>query len=106
MRMSEVLAADPVLDPTASIRALSVDALVQVERDQAVVDARRARILATICARPLPDADGTPAPEKEWARDEVACVLRLSCGTAAQLMHDAADLVTRFPTTLALVDRG
>lgn len=94
----------------ADYRAMSheqrLDALADIEAQFARLQGKRSRLLAAVQADPLPNADGSDASEKEWAREEVAIVLKLSSGTARSMMLQAHELVTRFPDTLRLLDAG
>jgi hypothetical protein len=83
-----------------------MDALAGMQRARAALDAEQVRLLAAVQDDPLPNEDGSSAGDKEWAREEVALILRLSSGTARAMLLEARDLVTRFPATLALLERG
>jgi hypothetical protein len=96
---------EPGRDFAALSHADRLDLLAMVQRDQARLDAARARLLAAIELNPdrsAPDAE----TDKRYDREEVACVLRVAAGTARGRMPDAADLVSRYPATLAALERG
>jgi hypothetical protein len=86
--------------------AQRVDELARIQRERARLDAREARLLHAMHADPLPNIDGSPAADKQWVREDVACVLRIAPQTAAGRLHDASDLVTGLPTALAMLERG
>jgi hypothetical protein len=79
--------------------------LARIQRARAGLDAAEARLLHAMHADPLPDIDGSPAVDKQWVREDVACVKRIAPQTAAQQLHEASELVTRLPATLALLER-
>jgi len=93
-----------VLDPRRLSVQGRVDALAAMERQLAWWQARQHRLLAVMAADP---AVKTPFGEldKEWVREDVACALRLSAGTAAYRLGLATEL-TRLPATLDLLERG
>ena len=103
--MSEA-AATPGPDYRTMSHEQRIEALLGIEAEFARLHADRARLLAAIEADPVPNADGTDAADKEWAREEVALVLKLSSATARAILLQAGDLVTRFPATLALLETG
>ncbi|HEY8828390.1 MAG TPA: hypothetical protein VIM17_11610, partial [Jatrophihabitantaceae bacterium] len=86
-----------VLDPDRMSYAGRVDALAAMERQLAWWQARQHRLLAVMAADPVVK---TPLGEldKEWVREDVACALRLSAGTAADRLELASEL-TRLPAT-------
>jgi hypothetical protein len=86
--------------------AQRVDELTRLQRERARLDAAEARLLHAMHADPLPNLDGSPAADKQWVREDVACALRIAPQTAAGRLHDATDLVTRLPGTLALLAAG
>ncbi|MDT4928951.1 MAG: hypothetical protein QOF92_1818, partial [Pseudonocardiales bacterium] len=57
-------------------------------------------------AEPLPIPSLGEAIEREWVREEIACVLRLAPCTAGSRLHDAFELVERLPATLAALECG
>jgi hypothetical protein len=103
--MSERIAA-PAPDYGAMSHEQRIEALLGLERGFARLHAERARLLAAIQADPLPNEDGSDAAAKEWAREEVALVLKLSSSTARAMLLEAHELLTRFPATLALLECG
>jgi hypothetical protein len=86
--------------------AQRVEELAAIQRQRAALDAREARLLHAMHADPVPDLDGTPAADKQWVREDVACVQRIAPQTAAARLSDATELVTRLPKTLAMLERG
>jgi hypothetical protein len=91
---------DSLLD--VSIDQLSgdelLDVLEEVERAKAALEARSQRILARLL-----DLDTSG---KEFVAEEVACVLRLAPTTALARLHQAADLTTRLPRMVEMLDLG
>jgi hypothetical protein len=82
-----------------------LDLLATMQRDQARLDAARTRLLAAIELNP--QRGGSAAElDKRYDRDEVGCVLGVASGTARSRMLEAAELVTRYPATLALLEAG
>jgi hypothetical protein len=104
--MGEVSNARPVPDYPGMGHEQRMHALARIQRARAALDAEQARLLAAVHADPLPNEDGSSAADKEWAREEVALILRLSSSTARAILLTAHDLVTRFPGTLALLETG
>jgi hypothetical protein len=104
--MGERLGQAPVADYRSMTHEQRLDALTGIGQQRAVLDAAQARLLAAVYADPLPNEDGSDAAGQEWAREEVALVLRLSSGTARSMILAAHDLVTRFPATLAMLETG
>jgi hypothetical protein len=83
-----------------------LELLAAMQRDQARLDAARTRLLAALDPDPLAVTDTRGELDKHWIREDVACVLRLASGTARARMVDAAQLVTRYPTTLTALEDG
>lgn len=86
--------------------AARVESLAVIQRLRAQLDAREQVLLHAMHADPLPNIDGSPAVDKQWVREDVACAKRISPQTAALRLHNATDLVTRLPATLALLGEG
>jgi len=86
--------------------AARVESLAVIQRLQAQLDAREQVLLHAMHADPVPNIDGSPAVDKQWVREDVACAKRVSPQTAALRLHNATDLVTRLPATLALLAEG
>jgi hypothetical protein len=86
--------------------AQRVDALRELQAARAALDAAEARLLHAMHADPRPNVDGSPALDKQWVREDVACALRIAPATAAGRLHDATELVIRLPSALALLERG
>jgi Domain of unknown function (DUF222)/HNH endonuclease len=79
-----------------------LDTLVLMRCERARMDAVEHRILATLAA-----ADHRDDPlGKEWVRDEVACVLRISPDSARARLALATDLITQFPATVTMMRTG
>ena len=91
-------------DYAALSHAQRMTLLARMQRHQARLDAARARLLATI-ERDRP-AVSEPELDKHWDREEVACILRVAGVTAGVRMRDSADLINRYPATLALLETG
>lgn len=85
-----------------------LDLLLELDRLAARVAARTQRVLAAVHRDPPPMLPGAPQKirDKAFVRDEVACLLRLSPLVAGGRLHDAADLVSRLPATLADLEAG
>ena len=92
-----------LLDPAALSAAGRVDLLVALERQAAWIAAVQQRVLASVAADPAAVAKGS---DRSWAREDVACALRLSGMTAQRRLTVAATLTERLRATLALLDRG
>ncbi|HEY8826131.1 MAG TPA: DUF222 domain-containing protein, partial [Jatrophihabitantaceae bacterium] len=93
-----------VLDPDRMSYAGRVDAVQAMEKHISWMQARQHRFLAVMAADPvLKTAVGEL--DKHWVREDVACALRLSAGTAADRLELATEL-TRLPSTLDLLERG
>ena len=88
---SAVAKALAVLDPRRLSAQGRVDALAAMERQLAWWQARQHRLLAVMAADPVLK---TPLDEldKHWVREDVACALRLSAGTAADRLELATEL--------------
>jgi len=93
-----------VLDPARLSYAGRVDALAAMEKHIAWMQAQQHRLLAVMAAEPMVK---TPVGEcdRQWTREDVACALRLSAGTAAYRLG-LATVLTRLPATLELLERG
>ena len=91
------------LDPQHLSAAARVDALVAWERHIAWAQAQQLRLLAVMA-----ESGTGPRAEldRQWVREDVACALRLSAGTAADRLELAVELTNRLPDTLALLERG
>lgn len=97
----EVVAPLAAADPRRLSYAGRVDLLVALERQLSWFQAQQHRLLALLGAQaPVADPAG-----KDWIREDVACALRLSAGTAADRLELAREL-TRLPGTLLLLERG
>jgi hypothetical protein len=84
-----------------------IQALAELVRARARLDAAQARLLAAMAGDPDPYRDGTgTALSEQWVREEAACVLRVSCAVAGGLIADAVLLVERLPATLACLEAG
>jgi len=92
-----------LLDPAALSAAGRVDLLVALERQAAWIAAAQQRVLASMAADPAAVSKGS---DRNWAREDVACALRLSGMTAQRRLTVAATLTERLPATLRLLDRG
>jgi hypothetical protein len=104
--MGEMCERRPVPDYRDMGHDARMHALARIQGQRAVLDAEQVRLLAAVQADPLPNEDGSSAAEKEWAREEVALILRLSSQTAHAMLLSAHDLVLRFPATLGLLETG
>ena len=89
-----------------TVHAGRVEQLLLLRRLRAGLDAVEQRVLAEMAADPVPNLDGTPGLDKQWVREDVACALRVSPGTAAGRLAQAAQLVGRLPATLGLLEAG
>jgi len=74
-------------------------ALAELERLKARVDAQQLRVLARF-------AELRPGRDREFAGDEVAVELRLTCAAAGHRMDLAETLTARLPATFAALQRG
>ncbi len=84
-----------------------IDLLDDIRRQRAQLDAYEAALLSAMAADPDPyPGDPFEDPEKEWVREEVACVLRVAPVTAGAKLHAATRLVERFPAMLEAMWRG
>jgi uncharacterized protein DUF222/HNH endonuclease len=86
--------------------ARRVELLTAIQRQRAELDAREQVLLHAMHADPMPGIDGNPALDKQWVREDVACAKRISPQTAVHKLHNATDLVTKLPATLALLGAG
>jgi hypothetical protein len=93
-------------DPGGLSHQQRLDQLASIQRDRARLDAAQARLLAAIDPDPTAERDARGELDKHWDREEVALLLKLSSGTARQMMCEASDLVNRYPATLALLESG
>lgn len=93
-------------DYAALPHSARVQRLAELRRARAWLDADEQRLLHAMHADPLPNLDGSPALDKQWVREDVACAARISPVTAAARLHTATALVTRLPATLALMAAG
>jgi len=101
---SAVLTSLAVLDPRRMSHEGRVDALAALEKQLSWLQARQHRFLAVMAQDPpVPSPAGEP--DKQWVREDVACALRLSYGTAANRLAVATEL-SRLPGTLDLQERG
>jgi hypothetical protein len=93
-----------VLDPRRLSAEGRVDALTAMEKQLSWWKARQHRLLAVMAEEP---AVKTPLGEldKHWVREDVACALRLSAGTASYRLGLATEL-TRLPSSLDLLESG
>jgi hypothetical protein len=87
-----------LINPGELSAAGQLNAVLGWERVTAWVAARQQRLLAA-CA-----GDATPRPaDRNWIREEVACALSISLGTAGQRLALAREL-SRLPRTVELLD--
>jgi uncharacterized protein DUF222 len=86
--------------------AARVESLAVIQRLRAQLDAREQVLLHAMHADPVPNIDGSAAVDKQWVREDVACAKRVSPQTAGLRLHNATELVTRLPATLALLGEG
>ena len=70
-----------------------VDELTRLQRERARLDAREARLLHAMHADPLPNLDGSPAVDRQWVREDVACVLRIACFAGIELHKHIISIV-------------
>jgi hypothetical protein len=104
IRMSEQAGSYP--DPRGLSHAQRLEQLTRIQHARAQLDVAQARLLATIDPDPTAERDERGGLDKHYDREEVALVLRLSSETTRQVMVEAAELVHRFPATLAMLDAG
>ncbi len=84
-----------------------IDLLDDIRKQRAQLDAYEAALLSAMTADPDPyPGDPFEDPDREWVREEVACVLRVAPVTAGAKLHAATRLVERFPGVLAAMWRG
>ena len=102
---SAVVKSLAVLDPRRLTHEGRVDALIALEKHLAWIRARQHRLLAVMAADPAAVGTGHGELDKNWVREDVACALRLSAGTAAYRLGLATEL-TRLPATLDLLESG
>ncbi len=95
-----------VIDPARLSQHGRLDLLVAMERLKSWADAQQQRTLALLATHPAPIPNTSEGQSKQWVREEVACALRLSFGTAAARLHAATELSTRLPATLDALERG
>src|SRR5664279_4251780 len=98
-----------VLDPERLSQDGCLDLLLALERLKNWADAQQARVLARLSARPEPIPALAADPvhdDRDFVREEVACLLRWSVGMAGDRLDTAAALVERLPATLAAVECG
>ncbi|MDQ6850402.1 MAG: 13E12 repeat family protein [Actinomycetota bacterium] len=95
-----------VLDPARLSQHGRLDLLVAMERLKSWADAQQQHTLALLATHPAPVPTTSEAQSKQWVREEVACALRLSFGTAAARLHTATELTDRLPATLDALQRG
>lgn len=82
-------------------------ALAELQRARAELDAREQRLLAAIAADPpVAFRVADPGLDKQWVREEIACVLHVAPVTAADRIAIACELVEKLPATLAALERG
>jgi hypothetical protein len=95
-------------DPCVLSHDERLDLLVALDRLAGRVAARTQRVLAAVHTDPPPMLPGTPdrVRDKRFVREELSCLLRLSPGVAGSRLHQAADLVSRLPGTLAGLEAG
>lgn len=87
-------------DYSIMAQARRLEVLAAIRRLQCELDAMRTEVLAVIAADPQPYRDEPPDSGKKWAREDVACALRIPPATARHHLEIARDTVTRFPDTL------
>lgn len=85
-------------------RAAQFDRLVELQRLRAVADAEEQRILARLAAEPLPTC--LNSADKQYVADEIACALHQASRTVSSRLITAVELVERFPSTVAAMERG
>ncbi len=93
------------VDPAVLSHDQLLDHLAAIERGKAALDAAAQPTLHLLAVEDCYDGIRREL-EREWVREEVACVLRLAPVTAHSRLADASTLVTRLPDTLALVADG
>lgn len=82
-----------------------VDAIAAIEKQVAWLQAQQLRLLAEVAVSG-PDVEGESTDlSKQWAREDVACALRITPGTAIDRLALAREL-TRLPATSAALARG
>lgn len=87
--------------------AQRIDALIEIQKQRAALDAAEQRLLAVIDTDPARDPEFRDVVlAKGFVRDEVACALRISFGTAMTRLHIARTLVDRFPDALDALQAG
>ena len=91
------------LDPTSLSRRECIDLLGEVERQKARLEAVQVRVLAELSVR---CAVSDEQLDKQWLREEVACVLRVSSPTAAARLDLAREVTGRLPAALAALESG
>ncbi len=94
--------------PAALSAAERIDTLEGLARLRAWADAQEQHLLAAMAGPGDPPRSlGDPvAVEKQYVREEIACVLRLAPSTVNARLHLAGELVRRLPDTLAALERG
>src|SRR6478735_10180486 len=82
-----------------------IDALLEVQRRKAALAAREQLLLHEL-ASTAPPVTVPGYSDKQWIREELACVLRIAPCTAGSRLLTAEQLVTRLPATLAALEAG
>jgi hypothetical protein len=104
--MSEVATAPRAIDYGFIPHPMRIELLAAIQRQRAQLDAQEQQLLHAMNTDPLPNGDGSPALDKQWVREDVACALRVPPALAQARLSTASELVTRLPATLALLERG
>jgi hypothetical protein len=95
-----------VLDPPVRLgepRAERLEALERLRRLRCWLDFQEQLVLAEIAADP---GDSPQWLAKNFAREEVACALRVPGAVAAERLHTAGELGHRFPAALKALGEG
>ena len=87
-----------------AVRERLLAELVADEREIAFRQARQQRVLAELAGHRLPGE--LESADKEWVREEVACALRVTSGTAGFRMERAVSAVSRMPGVVKLLEAG
>ena len=98
----------PPVRPAVLSAVERIDTLDGLARMRAWVDAQEQHLLAAMAGPGDPPRSlrDPVAVEKQFVREEIACVLRLAPSTVNARLHLAHELVRRLPDTLAALERG
>ena len=98
----------PLVNPAALSAAERVDTLEGLARIRAWADAQEQHLLAAMAepGDPPRSLRDPVAVEKQYVREEIACVLRLAPSSVNSRLHLAGELVRRLPETLTALERG